>query len=151
MDFGETEAFEVFFDGACPLCSREIALLRAWVPPGQVRFTDLMDDQFELEPGGPSHDDLMAEIHGRHANGRWVTGVEVFRILYAAAGWKRCVAISRLPGIRNLLNVAYAWFAKNRLRLTGRCDTERVCAIRTQNQRSAVGGPKHTVPCESVR
>jgi len=34
------------------------------------------------------------------------------------------VAPTRLPGVRQLLDVAYRWFARNRLRLTGRCDAD---------------------------
>jgi predicted DCC family thiol-disulfide oxidoreductase YuxK len=45
----------------------------------------------------------------------------VFRQLYAAVGFGRLVAVSRVPGISHLLRLGYHLFAKNRLRLTGRC------------------------------
>jgi predicted DCC family thiol-disulfide oxidoreductase YuxK len=47
--------------------------------------------------------------------------VEVFRRLYAAVGFAPLVVLTRLPGISHLLDMAYLWFAKNRLRLAGRC------------------------------
>ena len=64
----------------------------------------------------------MDEIQGRLPNGQWITGVEVFRRLYAAVGLKPVVALTRLPGISRGLEFGYRVFAKNRLRLTGRCD-----------------------------
>jgi predicted DCC family thiol-disulfide oxidoreductase YuxK len=60
-------------------------------------------------------------IHGRLPDGTLVEGVEVFRRLYAAVGLGILVAATRLPGIAQLLDLGYRWFAKNRLRLTGRC------------------------------
>lgn len=70
----------------------------------------------------------MARIHGRLPNGEWIEGVEVFRRLYAAVGFGPLVALSRVFGIRQLLDLAYDVFAKNRLRITGRCDAG-TCAV----------------------
>lgn len=118
-------SFEVFFDGACPLCRREIALLRRLDRGrGRIRFTDIDAPDFDPAAIGRTHAELMAEIHGRLPDGSLVTGVEVFRQLYAAVGFGLLVAITRLPGIRFVLDAAYALFAKNRLRLTGRCTAE---------------------------
>ena len=75
----------------------------------------------------------MAEIHARLPDGSVIRGVEVFRRLYAAVGFGPLVALTRLPGISQLLDAAYGLFAKNRLRLTGRCDDER-CTV---HERSA--------------
>lgn len=115
-------AIEVFFDGACPLCAREIALLRRRDRRGQILFTDIAAADFDPHPLGLDFATLMAGIHGRLPGGKLVTGVEVFRRLYAAVGLERLVALSRWPVIAQLLDAAYAVFAKNRLRLTGRCD-----------------------------
>ncbi|HEY5283126.1 MAG TPA: DCC1-like thiol-disulfide oxidoreductase family protein [Polyangia bacterium] len=51
----------------------------------------------------------------------------MFRRLYAAVGFAPLVVLTRLPGISHLLDLAYRWFAKNRMRLTGRC-SDRGCA-----------------------
>lgn len=73
--------------------------------------------------------DLMSKIKGRRPDGSWIEGVEVFRQLYTAIGWGRIVAVTRLPGISQLLSLGYRWFAKNRLRLTGRCEPEGACEL----------------------
>jgi predicted DCC family thiol-disulfide oxidoreductase YuxK len=62
----------------------------------------------------------MGEIHGVTIDGRLVKGVEVFRRAYAAVGWGWMLAPTAWPGLRWVSDAVYRWFAKNRLRLTGR-------------------------------
>jgi predicted DCC family thiol-disulfide oxidoreductase YuxK len=119
--------FEVFFDGECPLCAREIRFLKRLDRNKRIRFVDIAAAEFDAAEVGISWQDLMDRIHGRLPDGTIVTGVEVFRKLYAAVGFGRLVWITRTPGIRHVLDFVYEQFAKNRLRLTGRCETDR-CA-----------------------
>jgi predicted DCC family thiol-disulfide oxidoreductase YuxK len=114
--------FEVFYDGECPLCRREINFLKSKDRKGRIRFSDLQNLQLNTPEIPRTYDQLMAEIHGRFPDGTWVTGVEVFRRLYDAIGWTWVVAPTRWPLIRNVLNVGYRFFAKRRLALTGRCN-----------------------------
>jgi predicted DCC family thiol-disulfide oxidoreductase YuxK len=114
---------EVFFDGDCPLCRREITFLRKIDRRRRIRFTDIAAADFSARALGVGHEALMAEIHGRLPDGSWVRGVEVFRRLYAAIGWLPLVAVSRWPGVRQALAMGYRVFARNRLRWTGRCDS----------------------------
>jgi predicted DCC family thiol-disulfide oxidoreductase YuxK len=131
---------EVFFDGGCPLCRREIDLLRRWDRRERIRFTDIDAEAFDPAAVGKTREELMAEIHGRLPDGSVISGVEVFRRLYSAVGLKWLVAPTRLPGISGLLNIAYRLFAKNRLRLTGRCSAG-VCAVpSSQPAETATGG-----------
>jgi predicted DCC family thiol-disulfide oxidoreductase YuxK len=116
--------FEVFYDGDCPLCTREIRMLMRKTPAGRVRFTNIAAPNFDAASLDLTYDDLMAKIHGRMPDGQIVVGPEVFRQLYAAIGWKRLVAMSRWPGISDLVSLGYRLFAANRLRLTGRCNQQ---------------------------
>jgi predicted DCC family thiol-disulfide oxidoreductase YuxK len=118
---------EVFHDGDCPLCQREINMLRRWDKHQRIRFTDIAAADFNPAEYGKTHDEFMAEIRGRLPDGTWIVGVEVFRRLYTAVGLGWLVAPTRWFGIRQLLDWGYRVFAKNRLRLTGRC-TDR-CAV----------------------
>jgi predicted DCC family thiol-disulfide oxidoreductase YuxK len=120
---------ELFFDGACPLCRREADFLRRWDRRGKIRFTDISSPEFEAASVGKTDEELMARIHGRLPDGTWLQGVEVFRRLYAAIGFGPLVFLTRLPAISQLLNWSYAVFARNRLRLTGRCP-EQGCAAK---------------------
>jgi predicted DCC family thiol-disulfide oxidoreductase YuxK len=122
--------FEVFFDGDCPLCIREVNLLR-WLDRhrGAIQFTDITDDSFDaVSETGLSNDELMAEIYGRLPSGEMVKGMEVFRQLYSAVGLGFVFAPTAWPGLRPGFDKLYSAFAKNRLRLTGRCTDDR-CAI----------------------
>jgi predicted DCC family thiol-disulfide oxidoreductase YuxK len=127
---------EVFFDGACPLCRREINLLRRWDKRQRIRFTDIAAAGFDPQLTGKTLEDLMARIHGRLPDGTLIEGVEVFRRLYTAAGFRWLVAITRLPGLSSLLNLGYRLFAANRLRLTGRC-REGVCELPAASESSS--------------
>ena len=117
----QDKVVEVFFDGDCPLCCREIAMLRRWDRQERIQFTDITDAGFQCSSVGVDFETLMAEIHGRDAEGNLIRGVEVFRQLYEAVGFGPLVAVSRWPLISGCLNVGYRIFAKNRLRFTGRC------------------------------
>ena len=128
---GEGRAFEVFFDGDCPLCVREIRLLRFLDRKRKrIVFTDIASTDFSaVEATGLTHDALMAEIYGRTADGVLVSGVDVFRQLYGAVGFGWLLAPTRWPGLRQMSDTAYALFAKNRLRMTGRCGSDGVCEV----------------------
>jgi predicted DCC family thiol-disulfide oxidoreductase YuxK len=112
---------EVFHDGACPLCAREVAMLQRRDRRRRIRFVDIAAKDFDASSVGVSWQVLMDRIHGRLPDGRLVEGVEVFRRMYAAIGLRPLVALTRLPGVSQLAEAAYGVFARNRLRLTGRC------------------------------
>lgn len=126
---------EVFYDGDCPLCTAEIRLLRRLDRRQRLRLVDLTRPEFDPATVGVSAEALMRRIHGRLPDGTIIQGVEVLRQLYAAVGFRRLVAISRWPGIAQLLTVAYELFAANRLRLTGRC-AGRTCATPSSGRRA---------------
>ena len=120
--------FEVFFDGDCPLCTREIHLLQRLDRAERVRFTDIAAPDFDCATTGLTMDELMASIRGRLSDGAMVEGVEVFRQLYAAVGLGPLIPLTRLPGISHALDATYELFARNRLRMTGRC-TDATCSL----------------------
>ena len=128
---------EVFFDGDCPLCKREIDMLRRWDRHQRIVFTDVAARGFNPAEFGKTFDDFMAHIQGRRLpSGEWIEGVEVFRQLYSAVGLGWLVAPSRLPIVKQVLDFGYRIFARNRLRLTGRCTsaTCEVPAVRSKQQ-----------------
>lgn len=118
---------EVFFDGDCPLCRHEIAMLRRLDSRRQIRFTDIAAEDFNPQACGIPWDRLMSEIHGRLPDGSWITGVEVFRRLYAIVGCRWLIPVTRVPGIRHVLEWGYRMFARNRLKWTGRCTASESC------------------------
>lgn len=115
---------EVFYDGDCPLCIREINMLRRLDKQNKIRFTNIADPEFDATTTGVTWQALMDRIHGRLPDGTLIEGVEVFRQLYSAVGFEPIVKITRWPGISHLLDWAYKVFAKNRLKWTGRCSKD---------------------------
>jgi predicted DCC family thiol-disulfide oxidoreductase YuxK len=113
--------FEVFYDGDCPLCRREIEWLKKKNLAGRVSFRDISHPDFDAEgETGKTFPELMARLHGRRPNGDWVTGVESLRLMYKALGYRRLVQLSRWPIVRNVLDSFYAVFAVLRLKLNGK-------------------------------
>lgn len=125
-------ALTLFHDGDCPLCAREVALLRRLDRAGRIRFLDIAAPDFDAAAHGKTLEALMGSIHARLQDGRWIQGVEVFRQLYAAVGLGPLVALTRLPGIAQALDWGYRVFARNRLRWTGRAQaaTQPTCTDR---------------------
>jgi len=112
---------EVFFDGACPLCRKEIRMLQ-WLDRRQrIRFTDITAADFAAQDYGKTTQQFMDEIQGRLPDNSWITGVEVFRRLYGAVGFGWITWATRLPLVSHVLEWGYRKFAKNRLKWTGRC------------------------------
>ena len=120
---------ELFYDGECPLCSREVAWILRLDRAKRILLTDIAASGFDASALGVTQADLMARIHARLPSGELISGVEVFNRTYEALGLTKLAAVARWRLVAPLLERAYDVFAKNRLRLTGRgndatCATE---------------------------
>jgi predicted DCC family thiol-disulfide oxidoreductase YuxK len=119
-----TWELRLLYDGDCPLCSREVALLRRLDRLGRIDFEDIAASGFDPSRYGLDRRAVMARIHAVLPDGRVIEGVEVFRRAYGAVGLGWLLAPSRWPGFRRLFDAAYRSFARNRLRWTGRSACE---------------------------
>lgn len=128
----------MLYDGQCPLCVREVGMLRALNRRGCLTLEDISEPDFDPARYGRTMAALMGQIHGVLPDGQLVTGVEVFRRAYAAVGLGWLLAPTAWPVLRPLFDRAYHWFAANRLRLTGRsgCETG-TCKIPESTSRAA--------------
>jgi predicted DCC family thiol-disulfide oxidoreductase YuxK len=125
--------FRVFFDGECPLCSREIEMIRRLDRGrGRVDCIDLSEPDFVAGAYGLEQATIEARIHGQLPDGQIVEGVDVFVHLYDAVGLGWLTAPARWPGLRWLLDRLYLWFARNRLRWTGRAP--RTCPVPSRSE-----------------
>ncbi|MCG8589111.1 MAG: DUF393 domain-containing protein [Proteobacteria bacterium] len=126
MDRGEKrveaspEVFRLLYDGDCPVCAREVAWLRRRNRHGRLALEDIAAPGFDAARYGLEPAQVMARIHGVLPGGRVIEGMEVFRRAYAAVGLGFLLAPTGWPGLRPLCDAAYALFARNRLRWTGR-------------------------------
>jgi len=113
--------FTILIDGDCPLCRAEGRLLRRMDGGrGRLDLVDIAAEGFDAGAYGTTQDRVMGEIHGVGEDGALVTGMEVFRRAYAAVGWGWLLAPTGWPVLRRVFDALYRWFARNRLRLTGR-------------------------------
>jgi len=71
---------EVWFDGDCPLCRREINLMRRLDRRGAIIFTDVATGQGSCPI---DRADLLARFHARE-DGRMVSGAEAFAAMWRA-------------------------------------------------------------------
>lgn len=110
----------VYFDGECPICRREIDLMKLFNRKERLQFIDFSTSSYRAVDNGLNPCDLGKVIHARWADGTIITGVEVFGEMWEAIGLRLFARLSRRPMINALLVKAYRWFAKNRLWLTGK-------------------------------
>lgn len=112
--------FEFLYDGQCPICLFDVVNLRRRDRHGRLVFVDVSRPEFEASAYGRTRAELLARIHGRRADGVVVEGPEVFRLALAGVGLGWLAAPTRWPVARQASEVAYRWFARNRVGLSRR-------------------------------
>lgn len=112
----------VLYDGACPLCRREIAVYRGLAPcdaQAPVCFADVSDPTLPLPPGA-TRAELLARFHVRDRSGRLLSGAQAFLALWAALpGWRWLAWAARFPGAAWTLERGYRLFLTCRPMLQG--------------------------------
>ncbi len=108
----------LFFDGACPLCQREIALLkRLDGERGRLAFEDVSPD--DAAPTCPiDRATLLARMHARLPNGEIVEGARAFTEAWGrlrGLGWLR--PLGQFAPTRWVLDRLYSLFLRVRPRL----------------------------------
>ena len=111
----------VFFDGGCPLCSREIAHYRRLDTVQHVHWVDITREPQALERVGLDGGAAMARFHLLDRCGVWQTGAWGFVAMWAELpGYRWLARFVTATRTTALLDVPYRWFARRRLRQ--RCD-----------------------------
>ena len=118
----------VLYDGACPLCRREIGIYRGLQPlrpDSPVSFADISDAALPLPPG-TTREQLLARFHVRGRDGELLSGAQAFLALWAALpGWRWLARLGRIPGAAWLMERTYRRFLRWRpalQRLASRLD-----------------------------
>lgn len=125
---------KLLFDGACPLCVREVNFLkRRDGDLGLIKFVDIAAEDYD--PNDNANIDFetaMGRIHAILPNGEIVRDVEVFRQIYDILGIGWIYAVTKLPLIGKLADLLYGVWADYRLLLTGRANLKTIVAQRQQ-------------------
>lgn len=107
-------SIRVFYDGSCPLCSKEIALYQRLDRAQRVDWCDVSSPSnaavLPLPQGA-----LMARFHVQPLPGEPLSGARAFLELWRhIPGWRWLATLRHLPGVPALLEVAYRLFLKVR-------------------------------------
>ncbi|MFY8148890.1 MAG: thiol-disulfide oxidoreductase DCC family protein [Prochlorococcaceae cyanobacterium] len=132
MQPSDTADLTILYDGACPLCLREVRLLqRRDGGRGRLAFVDIDAPNYDpARHGGIGYREAMGRIHAFSTGGEVVRDVEVFRRAYALVGLGWLYAPTRWPLLRALTDRAYRLWAGFRLQLTGRPSLDELCSLR---------------------
>ncbi|MCV2351254.1 thiol-disulfide oxidoreductase DCC family protein [Paucibacter sp. Y2R2-4] len=107
-------ALKVLYDGACPLCRREIGLYQGLCAQQAVDYADVSQASTPLPPGA-TQAQLMARFHVQTADGRLLQGAAAFLALWALLpGWRWLARLGALPGVARLMEWAYVGFLRCR-------------------------------------
>jgi predicted DCC family thiol-disulfide oxidoreductase YuxK len=112
----ETPPLTVLYDGACPLCRREIGIYRGLKANTPVCFADVSDAAFPLLPAlppGTTRAQLLARFHVRGRDGQLLSGAQAFLALWAALpGWRWLAWAGRVPGAAWVMERTYRLFLR---------------------------------------
>ena len=107
----------VLYDGACPLCRREIGVYQGLKPvlaSQTLSFSDISRADVPLPPGG-LRSDYLARFHVQQSDGQVISGAAAFVALWAALpGWRWLALAGRLPGAAWVMERAYNLFLRGR-------------------------------------
>jgi predicted DCC family thiol-disulfide oxidoreductase YuxK len=101
----------VWYDGGCPLCRREIALMRRLDRRGVIRFEDVSDAATVCPVDRAA---LLARFHAREG-GVVLSGAAAFAAMWRAIPLLRPLGLAaRLPGVLPALEWSYLRFLRVR-------------------------------------
>ena len=108
----------VWHDGACPLCRREVALMRRLDRRGAIRFVDLQTAGADACPRDRA--EMLARFHASE-DGILLSGAAAFASMWRAIPLLRPVGLAaRNPWVLAVLERAYRLFLRVRPRLQRR-------------------------------
>ncbi len=106
-----TANLTVWFDGACPLCTREISLMRKLDRAKRIDFIDVGDPAAACPIDRTA---LLARFHARE-DGQMLSGAAAFAAMWRAIPLLRPLGLAaRSPLILRLLEAAYVRFLRLR-------------------------------------
>ncbi len=115
----------VWYDGACPLCRREIALLQRLDRRRRIRFVDVSPP--DAAAACPvERTDLLARFHARERGRPVVSGAAAFAVVYRQIPWLAPLGqLLRVPPLLWLAERAYRGFLHLRPQLQRLAGAER--------------------------
>ena len=110
------ERFQLLYDGACPICSREVLWLYNR-RPGAIEAVDTSANGFDAAAFGLTPDEVDAALYGVKPDGTVTVGMDSLREGYRLAGLGWIVAWTGWWPARPAFDAFYRRFARNRMRI----------------------------------
>lgn len=108
----------VYYDGACPLCRREVGFYRKLRGAERIDWIDVSVCADDLLPSGTTRRALLKRFHVRLANGALRSGAAGFVEIWARITlFKPLALLAAVPGMARLLEAGYLGFLRLRPRL----------------------------------
>ena len=106
-----SKSLTVFFDGSCPICSKEINFYKMRAGADELSWVDVSDEEVPIPIQTRSREELMARFHVLSSSGELVSGGAAFAELWASLpAFKIFGKIFKLPILRYIINVGYEIF-----------------------------------------
>ena len=115
------------YDGGCPLCLRETNFLKKKDTKKFINFVDISNNYFPENFKNISFDQAMDNLHGILGSGEIIVGVDVLAYSYELVGLGWIYLPTKLPVLSYFIRFLYKYWAKYRLKLTGRDYLEKIC------------------------
>lgn len=108
----QNEQLTIYFDGLCPLCSREINHYRKQTDSHKIKFTDITDSNFDAKSQGLDPIQVHKVMHVKNSDGHIRTGVDAFVAIWEVLPKYNWLAkLSQNTFLRPILNLGYDGFA----------------------------------------
>ena len=120
--------FIFLFDGGCPLCLRETMFLKKKDISSKIDFIDINNDSYDPSLYQDiSYAEAMSNLHGILENGDIIKGLDVLAYAYKLIGLGWVYYPLKIEFLAPLLRLFYQYWAKNRLKITGRSNIQKLC------------------------
>jgi 3-demethoxyubiquinol 3-hydroxylase len=105
----------LYYDGGCPICTREIGFYQRRRGAAHIHWVDLAQCEDTELGTGLSREAAYARLHVRWPDGQLVSGAQAFAALWQALPAFRLVGrLAALPGIAQGLEWGYRGFLRVR-------------------------------------
>jgi predicted DCC family thiol-disulfide oxidoreductase YuxK len=119
-----SDRYRMLYDGACPMCSREVIKLYRRRPEA-IEPVDINADDFDAAAWGLDAEQVQSALYGIRPDGSITVGMESLREGYRLAGLGWLIGWTSWWPVRPAFDLFYLNFARNRMRISnwlGRCD-----------------------------
>ena len=116
------------FDGGCPLCLRETNFLKSKDELNKIVFVDINNVNYNpILFKDISYAEAMSNLHGILENGNIIKGLDVLAYSYELIGLGWVYYPLKIEFFAPVLRLFYKYWAKYRLKITGRSNIEKLC------------------------